>query len=610
VNAEQRVGDLLSAYLAGRGAGRPPAAEELCRDCPELLPELRRRIAAAEDMDQFVRAANRSATIAAAPRAGEFPSRLGEYAVLRVLGQGGMGAVLLADDTKLGRQVAVKVMLPQFAADRGARERFLREARAAAAIQHDHVVPIHHVGDDGGVPYLVMPLLQGESLDARLEREGVLPAAEVARVGREAAEGLAAAHERGVVHRDVKPSNLWLEAPAGRVKVLDFGLARQEKGAEGVTRSGAVLGTPAYMSPEQADGLRVDARSDLFSLGATLYRAATGRPAFDGPTLTAVLRAVAEHHPSPPAQVNPAVPAELSGLIMLLLAKNPDGRPPSARVVADDLAGARVGPPAHHRAATTVADTPPVAPPRAGRRILLASASVLLALGGVVGWFATRPGGLATDRGSERGGGHGLKPDAGLPEPLRVVALDVNHFERVGPDRATHRGVLGQSVVLPKLGDQVTVEARLSRPAYAYLVAFAPDGQVHLLSGDRPAQKADLVRYPAAVRSEEEDVRYGLSDGIGLYVFAVIASDDPLPPFEAVSATKWEPAAAAAGEVYRYDGEWVEPLARSGGLVRGERGPGEKALGASGGVARAGTGLRKAVPGGRVTAVGFGVAER
>src|SRR5262249_41724395 len=159
-------------------------------------------------------------------------------------------------------------------------ERFLREARSAAALQHDNVVPILQVGEDGGVPFIAMPLLEGESLEARLLREGTLPVDEVVRVGLEAAEGLAGAPGKGLVHRDANPANLWLEAPSGRVKLLDFGLARAAEGGgarglEALTQEGAVCGSPGFMSPEQINGGRVDHRTDLFSLGCVLYGAAT-----------------------------------------------------------------------------------------------------------------------------------------------------------------------------------------------------------------------------------------------------------------------------------------------------------------------------------------------
>ena len=263
--------------------------------------------------------------------------RLGHYRVLRLLGRGGMGAIYLATDETLGREVALKVMLPEAAAVPAARERFLREARAAAGIEHDHVVAIHHVGEESGVPFIVMPLLRGETLADRLKRDGHLTAAEALRVGREAALGLAAAHARGLVHRDVKPANIWLEAGTGRVKVLDFGLARpDDPERQHLTQTGTVMGTPAYMAPEQAAGDPVDHRADLFSLGCVLYEASTGTRPFVGTTVLAVLTKIATHTP-PPASTVADVPLALSDLIARLLAKRPAGRPQSAAGVAELL---------------------------------------------------------------------------------------------------------------------------------------------------------------------------------------------------------------------------------------------------------------------------------
>jgi serine/threonine protein kinase len=207
--------------------------------------------------------------------------RLGRFAVLDVLGAGGMGVVFLAEDRRLRRKVAVKAMRPALAASAGARQRFLREAQLAAGLQHDHIVPVYQLGEDGGVLYLAMPLLRGETLEARLRRDDAPSVAEILQVGRETAEGLAAAHEAGLIHRDIKPSNLWLErkdeggrmkdepAPGRgsacppssfRVKILDFGLARPAEDDAQVTTSGDLIGTPAYMAPEQAGHEPVDAR--------------------------------------------------------------------------------------------------------------------------------------------------------------------------------------------------------------------------------------------------------------------------------------------------------------------------------------------------------------
>jgi serine/threonine protein kinase len=248
--------------------------------------------------------------------------RLGPYRVLKVLGAGGMGIVFQAEDPQLQRLLALKVMKPSLAISGDARERFLREARAAAAIDHDHIVTIYHVGEDRGVPFLAMPLLRGESLEARLLRCGKPTLAETLRIGRETAEALAAAHERGLIHRDIKPSNLWLEGERGRVKVVDFGLARAAGSPTRLTQVGAVLGTPQYMAPEQAAGTGVDCRCDLFSLGCVLYRLCTDRLPFRGGDMLSMLSALALEQPRPPRQLDPSVPAALSDLILRLLAKN------------------------------------------------------------------------------------------------------------------------------------------------------------------------------------------------------------------------------------------------------------------------------------------------
>ena len=190
-------------------------------------------------------------TVSFAPAAGPGElGRLGQYRVLKELGRGGMGAVYLAEDATLGRKVALKVMLPGFAAQDAARARFLREARAVAALKHDHVVTVYQAGEEGGVPFLAMELLAGKSLDEWLRPDRRATPAQVVPIGRQIAEGLAAAHAAGLVHRDIKPANVWLEAPKGRVKLLDFGLARGAGGGDpGLTGAGDILGTPAYMAP-------------------------------------------------------------------------------------------------------------------------------------------------------------------------------------------------------------------------------------------------------------------------------------------------------------------------------------------------------------------------
>ncbi len=295
--------------------------------------------------------------------------RLGQYRVLRVLGAGGMGVVFQAEDPRLQRLIALKAMLPGLAASDSAKQRFLREARAAAALKHDHIVTIHQVDEDRGVPFLAMEFLEGEPLDDRLKREGKLPLTEVLRIGREIAEGLAAAHERGLIHRDIKPANVWLEGKKGRVKILDFGLARAATGEAHLTQSGAIVGTPAYMAPEQAQGKNLDPRADLFSLGCVLYRTATGEAPFRGADMISTLMAVATENPAPPVSLNVEMPAELSDLIMQLLAKKPEDRPESAQALAEILERmAHETPP---RAAKAGAQQPGAG--RRGRRFAIAA---------------------------------------------------------------------------------------------------------------------------------------------------------------------------------------------------------------------------------------------
>jgi serine/threonine protein kinase len=296
----------------------------------------------------------------APPRDGNELGWLGNYRILRILGQGGMGVALLAEDPQLHRRVALKVMQPALASDADARSRFLREARATAALKHENVVTIHQVAEQHGVPFFVMELLEGETLQQRLMRAPALSLDEALLIARAIATGLAAAHRRGLIHRDIKPSNIWLEQgtgtadkgtepmslatplppkPGPRVKILDFGLARpvERQDAELITASGAILGTPAFMAPEQAQGRDVGPQTDLFSLGVVLYRLTTGRPPFAGPNMTAVLLEVIQKVPTAPHLLRTEVPRSLSDLIMRLLAKELSQRPATADEVIDSL---------------------------------------------------------------------------------------------------------------------------------------------------------------------------------------------------------------------------------------------------------------------------------
>ncbi|MBM3982586.1 MAG: serine/threonine protein kinase, partial [Planctomycetes bacterium] len=284
------------------------------------------------------RAAGPGAVALRPPERPDEIGRLGHYRVLGAIGYGGMGLVYRAEDPHLRRAVALKVLLPRWSGDPLARMRFLREAQAQARVEHEHVVPIYQVGEENGVPFFAMPLLRGETLAAALERDPRPGLPEVLRIGREIADGLAAAHGAGLVHRDIKPANVWLEGAGRKVKVLDFGLARG--GADPLdhhTATGAIIGTPAYMSPEQARGEPVDHRTDLFSLGAVLYQMATGRQPFTGTSTLAVLTAVTTHAPPPVRELVASVPARAADLIHSLLEKDAADRPDSAAEVAEAL---------------------------------------------------------------------------------------------------------------------------------------------------------------------------------------------------------------------------------------------------------------------------------
>lgn len=259
--------------------------------------------------------------------------RLGGYEISGVIGSGGMGIVLKAFDGPLDRTVAMKVLAPRLASSGAARRRFAREAKAAATVLHPNVIVIHSVQNDGPLPFLVMPYIRGESLQRRLDRQGPLQSEEILRIGQQVASGLAAAHEQGLVHRDIKPANILLEDGVERVTLTDFGLARAVDDAS-MTRSGVIAGTPQYMSPEQARGENVDARSDLFSLGSVMYAMCTGRPPFRAETSFGILRRITDTEPRPIREVNPNIPEWLDRIIQRLLAKSLDDRIQTASHVA------------------------------------------------------------------------------------------------------------------------------------------------------------------------------------------------------------------------------------------------------------------------------------
>ena len=258
--------------------------------------------------------------------------RLGGYEVSGVVGSGGMGVVLKGYDRPLDRTVAIKVMAPYLASSGAARQRFAREARAAAAVLHPNVIAIYGVSSDAELPFLVMPYVGGESLQSRLDKTGPLPVSDILEIGLQIAAGLAAAHDLGLVHRDIKPGNILLERGIDRLYITDFGLARAVDDAS-VTRTGVIAGTPQYMSPEQARGEFVDARSDLFSLGSVMYAMCTGRVPFRADSPYGILRRIIDDTPRDVRGINPDVPAWLCQIVHRLHAKSASDRFASAHEV-------------------------------------------------------------------------------------------------------------------------------------------------------------------------------------------------------------------------------------------------------------------------------------
>ncbi len=262
-------------------------------------------------------------------RQGEI-GRLGPYRILGVLGKGGMGEVFRAEDGRLKRSVALKVMKTQFTSTANSRKRFVEEARSMAAVHHDNVATIFEVGIHRGMPFMAMEMLKGEPLDQSMRLEKRFDYKDVLRVAKEVALGLSAAHQCGIIHRDIKPANIWIEEPSGRAKILDFGLAIAGTNLDRLSSRGSVVGSPRYLSPEQARNEPVDDRTDLYSLGVVLYQMCAGNLPLVYDTISGQLIAIIMIEPQPLRQRNPDIPGPLCDLIHQLLSKEPRDRPSSA----------------------------------------------------------------------------------------------------------------------------------------------------------------------------------------------------------------------------------------------------------------------------------------
>ena len=301
------------------------------------------------------------------------------YRIIRKLGAGGMGDVYLATDTTLGRQVALKILPAEYTQDAQRLRRFNQEARAASALNHPNILTIHQVGESDGHYFIATEFIDGQSLRERIEVSGKLAVADALNIATQVASALAAAHEAGIIHRDIKPDNVMIR-PDGYVKVLDFGLAKlteasapNEVASDVRTMSGVVVGTTQYMSPEQATGGKVDARSDIFSFGALLYEMATGKRAFQGDTPMATVTSILTQDPSP---LGATIPPTVANVIQRCLRKDPTRR---FQTMADV------------KAALEDAKDQAVAPTRSNRRVVVMTASIAIAAGGILLWQAIKP---------------------------------------------------------------------------------------------------------------------------------------------------------------------------------------------------------------------------
>jgi serine/threonine-protein kinase len=495
---------IYNEYLVREQLGERPDLDDYCRRFPDVAPVLREQIAlhrAVESLSAPPPTQPWPGASVASPAEGALPRPFGPYRLVAVLGQGGMGTVYLADDPRLGRQVALKV--PHFDPARAAEaaERFRREARAAAGVRHPNLVPVYEVGQVDGTDYLTMPYITGEPLSARLAREGPLPPTEAVRLALRIADAMEAVHRAGVVHRDLKPANILLDE-RGEPAVTDFGLARLVGGLDArLTGSGTVLGTPAYLAPEQV-GCRPEAigpRCDVYSLGVVLYEMLTGRVPFGGSRGEVLFHRVLSEDPEPPSGFCPGLDARLEAACLQALARRADRRFGSMAEFADALRRVAEGPAAQ-----------PVPVGRPARRVAAGLTAVAL-VGTVVGlaiWGVLRPRG---DRGSQ------AAPQA---DPFRAGSRWVGYYVFTRP---RHYGSGdAELTVRSRAGSSFagTYRTQSANKEYRWeVVGRAEGGRIHWELGKPLNDHARKVRSPtrraictgtyddreARVRYEDED---------------------------------------------------------------------------------------------------------
>ncbi len=392
------------------------------------------------------------------------------YRLERELGAGGMATVYLAEDLKHARKVAIKVLHPELSAVIGG-DRFLAEIKTTASLQHPHILGLIDSGEADGLLYYVMPYIEGETLRGRLTREKQLPIDDAVRLTKEVASALEFAHKRGIVHRDIKPENILLQD--GQALVADFGiaLAVQQAGGSRMTQTGMSLGTPAYMSPEQAMGEReLGARSDVYALGAMTYEMLTGEPPFTGPNSQAIVAKVLTETPPPLRPKRPSVPAVVEHAVLIALQKLPADRFNSAKDFSDALEGGGKG--ATYAATVALGATHPTRPPRLTRPVMLAALALTAVAAGAAGWFL---------RGSPRAGASGaevIRASLDLGDSTTIRAIG-NARLAIAPSgqRIAFVGASGGDVSLWVRDLNQAVARALPDTKGAFAPFFSPDGQ-------------------------------------------------------------------------------------------------------------------------------------
>lgn len=388
----------------------------------------------------------------------------GRYQVEKELGRGSMGMVYQAYDPQIDRRVALKVLRPDLLTSEGFAQRFLKEARAIGRLSHPNIVVVHDVGSDQGTIYIAMEFLTGEPFH-EVMRNKEFSDKEIILLGSQVARVLDYAHQHGIVHRDIKPSNIIL-SPDGQIKITDFGIAHiEDPAAAQQTRAGEVLGTPAYMSPEQVLGNPVDGRSDVYSLGVILYELSTGVRPFRGENLAAIFMAVTQQTPLEPAEVKPTVSPELSGIIMKCLNKAPEERFQSGRELAAALEG--VGQP---EVTAPVVAQPTRTPVKA---FAFTGLLLILLIGGIAYHFLSR------EAASPRPGGSTTRPEASPPAAVKRGLLKVDS-NPLGAQVFVDGGFRGPTPLQLELS-QGKHEVRLTLPNY-----LDWEAQVEIKEGETP----------------------------------------------------------------------------------------------------------------------------